>query len=289
MTIEDMIRAGVEALDEQWQDPDTDDDYNRFLERAEQDNTPTSAPPEQPETAEQPAEDQPRDTTTAGHRQGKGTRIYPFLMGIGRPGGRSVRHDAGRASGEPQPDDVLDTEAPHVASYGGATDGQVRTMIELARQLRAIDQADEAAALAAEALELGGERGDHAGMALAAILVGCLHFERNELPEARAALTRAVATMRQLGDRRGLAVALSNLGAVLDSEGLHREAVDTLRESLHLQRQERTTAGSQRAGAESDWATALNSPRGQSCALPLRHGEPGAPAFVIFGVPRPPL
>jgi DNA-binding CsgD family transcriptional regulator len=93
-------------------------------------------------------------------------------------------------------------------------------------------QLDQAAATAAEALDLFTRAGDRAGMLLAALEVAYVKGLAGDLPALEAGCREVVAAAEEAGERPALARAIGVLGTVLFYQGRFTEAEETLRRSV---------------------------------------------------------
>ncbi|HEV7535767.1 MAG TPA: hypothetical protein VGP90_09045, partial [Acidimicrobiia bacterium] len=93
-------------------------------------------------------------------------------------------------------------------------------------------QLDQAAATAAEALDLFTRAGDRAGMLLAALEVAYVKGLAGDLPAMEAGCREVAAAAEEAGDRATAARAVGVLGTVLFYQGRFAEAEETLRRSV---------------------------------------------------------
>jgi predicted ATPase/DNA-binding CsgD family transcriptional regulator/Tfp pilus assembly protein PilF len=102
---------------------------------------------------------------------------------------------------------------------------------------------DNARALLEEALSLYRELGDRSGVANALTTLGVVARLAVDLGVARELLVESLEVKRALGDQRGVAISLNNLGLVASDEGDDVEAKALLEESVALRRNAGDLAG----------------------------------------------
>src|SRR5205085_1994646 len=130
------------------------------------------------------------------------------------------------------------TSRPTSAEQGtGSAATQARALIGAGVLANIQGDYARAAAWCDDSLSLYRNLGDQRGMAMALNILGDIAAKRGDDARALALSEESLAVYRELGDRRGVAVALNNLGAVLLHRGDHARAAVLCAESLAVNRE----------------------------------------------------